>query len=258
MTDLSIIIVTFNNEGTIGSCLKSISEKIKSNYQIIVVDNNSQDKTVQEIKKSNIAVELIQQSENLGFSKGNNIGVKKALAKLFFFLNPDTLIVDLDIERIVRMIEEEKVGIVAPKLMLKNGTPQPSVTNFPTHTRAILEYWFGFKNSYRQYVPVSDKPIEIEAVYGAALFIKSEIFESAGRFDEKYFVYFEDLSLCKKIHQLGLKIIYDPLSIVEHAVGSSSKTNPLTNKLFIQSAKVYHGIIGYFVLYLILRFRIYK
>lgn len=258
MIDLSIIIVTFNSEGTIRDCLKSISEKIKLNHQIIIVDNNSQDKTLLEIERSGVRVELIQQSENLGFAKGNNIGVKKALAKLLFFLNPDTKIIDLDIERVKRMIAEDNVGIIAPKLLLKSGIPQPSVTHFPTPIRAILEYWLGFKNSYRQYAPSGEKIIEVEAVYGAALFMKKEIFEKAGRFDEKYFVYFEDLSLCKKIHQLGLKIIYDPLQVVEHAVGSSSKTNPLTNKLFIQSAKVYHGIVGYFVLYLILRFRIYK
>lgn len=254
--DLSVIIVTYNSALHIGKCLKSIKEKIQSGFEVIIVDNNSSDATLKEIKSiRDINIKILPQNQNFGFSRANNIGVKEAKGNMLLFLNPDTQIEEIDIQTIKDYLSNPDIGIVAPKLVMDDGKVQPSVMNIPTLKNALLEYWLGQKNKYSQYAPLEDKPIQVEAVYGAAIFIRREVYESVGGFDNKYFLYFEDIDLCKKINEMGLKIIYYPDCLVKHSVGVSSKTNPKTKTLFIKSAKKFNGILKYYLLYIILRLR---
>lgn len=255
-TLLSVIIVTYNSSSHISRCLKSIKEKINSEFEIIIVDNNSSDDTLKEIERvKNEKIKIIPQDQNLGFSMANNIGVKAAKGDILFFLNPDTEIEKIDVQSILDYLGNTEIGIVAPKLIMDNGKVQPSVMNFPNVKNAILEYWLGQKNKYSQYAPITDKPIQVEAVYGAAIFMKKTVYQSVGGFNNKYFLYFEDIDLCRKINKEGLKIIFYPDVIIRHSVGISSKTNPKTKALLVESAKKYHGLIRHYLLYLILRLR---
>lgn len=253
---ISIIIVTYNSESHISRCLKSLKNKLKANFEVIIVDNNSSDQTIREISKiKEIELKILPQDQNLGFSKANNIGVKESKGSTILFLNPDTEIEKIDSQTIVDYLSNPDIGIIAPKLVMDDGKTQPSVMNIPTIMNAILEYWLSQKNKYSQYAPIEDKPIQVEAVYGAAMFIKRIVYEKIGGFNNKYFLYFEDIDLCRKVNEIGLKIIYYPEFIVKHSVGASSKTNPETRSLFIESAKRFHGTFKYYLLYLILRLR---
>lgn len=256
MIELSVVIVTYNSGRSITDCLKSIAKNIKVPLEIVVVDNNSTDDTVKKINDCGVRVKLIELDENKGFSKGNNIGAEATLGKLLFFLNPDTKITKFDFGEVESLLKKPENGMVAPKLVLPSGQTQKSVTHLPTIKNAFLEYWLGVKNIYKEYAPDTNLPVEVEAVYGAALILRKDLFTKIGKFNEKYFLYFEDLDLCRALKDSGYKIIYLPSVVIEHEVGASGKTNPRTQSLFLQSAKSYHGAFNYFIINSILRFRI--
>ncbi len=249
---ISIIIVTYNNEQYILKLIDSIKKYIRQPFEIIVVDNDSQDNTVSTLEKiSNI--KLLPQSENLGFSKGNNVGVKNSNGDILFFLNPDCMLLT-PIDHLVDDLKSDNVGIAAPKLMYGNDEVQPSIRKFPTLFGAFKEYFLNIKQSYEPYFIKGDNPLEVETVVGGAMLIKKSDFNRIGGFDERYFLYFEDLELCRQIKKIGLKIIYDPKVIVRHQHGQSAKTNPKSGQLLIESSKIYHGAIKADLLYFLMRF----
>lgn len=253
---LSIIIVTYNSSQHIKDMLLSIEKQTNTSYEIIVVDNNSQDQTIAQIYASRVKVSLLKQKENLGFSKASNLGVKDAKGEYLLFLNPDTRILDHAIDNLFNFLKSmDDVGIVAPQLIEDNGNIQPSVRNLPTLTNAIKEYYLNIKKSYEPFVPVGNSPQEIESVVGAAMMIPKNIYLNSGCFDEKFFMYYEDIDLCKKIKKLGYKIMYLPNITLKHTVGASAKTNPKSSNYLRQSAKSYHGIVSYLLLQLVLKLR---
>lgn len=250
---ISIITVTYNSGGKITAYLESIKKYVKIPFELIIVDNNSQDNTLEIIKKFPLPIKLLPQSTNSGFSKGNNIGAQEAEGEYLLFLNPDTHLKDQSLEKAIEFLQNtEDAGIVAAQLIEENGHIQPSVRNLPTLWRAITEYYFNQKNSYAEYVPKGDQPVAVETVVGAGMLIKKSLFERIGRWDERFFLYFEDIDLCKRVLEARLKVYYFPEFKVSHAVGDSAKSNPRSLQLLYQSAMVYHGRIKYYLLYLIL------
>lgn len=253
---LSIIIVTYNSSQHIKDMLLSIEKQTKTPHEIIVIDNNSFDQTIAQIYASKVNIRLLQQKENLGFSRANNLGVKDAKGEYLLFLNPDTMVLDHAIDNLYNFLKSrDDVGIVAPQLIEDNGNIQPSVRNLPTVTRAIKEYYLGIKNSYEPFYPLSNQPLEVESVVGAAMMVPKDVYRKLGGFNDKYFMYYEDLELCKKVREDGLKTIYLPEVQINHAVGASAKTNPKTLRYLRHSARLYHGVVGYYILQLLLRFR---
>lgn len=253
---LSTIIVTYNSSQHIKDMLLSIEKQTNTSHEIIVVDNNSQDQTVAQIYASRVKVSLLKQKENLGFSKANNLGVKDAKGEYLLFLNPDTRVLDHAIDNLFNFLKSrDDVGIVAPKLIEDNGNIQPSVRNLPTLTNAIKEYYLNIKKSYEPFVPVGNSPQEIESIVGAAIMIPKNLYQKVGGFDNKFFMYFEDLDLCKKVKNAGYKIMYLPEVRMKHSIGASAKTNTKTSQYLKASATLYHGGFKAFILDLVLRLR---
>lgn len=256
MKELSVVIVTYNSEEYIKKCLESVFDKLPKGTQVIVVDNASNDKTVDIIEENFSKVNLIIQSVNLGFSKANNLGAKVADGEYLVFLNPDSQILEMNFSEVKNVFENDKnIGLIAPKLIRQDGSTQPSVTTLPTLSGAIARYWFGQKSAYGEYVPSSSEPIGVEAIYAACWIMKRDIFKKMGGFNEKYFLYFEDIDFCRKLKTHGLKILYYPRAVVKHFMGASGKTNPKTALLHKQSSALYHGVAKSLLLYAILRFR---
>jgi GT2 family glycosyltransferase len=250
---LSVITVTYNNQTGIGEYLTSVFKNLPKDSEVIVLDNASTDKTLEELRKEK-RVKLIESKENLGYAKGNNLAVKEAEGEYLFFLNPDTVVLDGAIEKLLSFAEGlEGWGIISPKLIEGNGRVQLSVRKLPTLWRAIKEYYLGRKGEYGEYAPESAAPVVVESVVGAAILIKDRVFKRAGRFNERYFMYFEDLDLCRKVRRLGLDVIYLPESEIVHRVGGS--IHELKGRWIINSARVYHGSIKAWLLYIILRLR---
>lgn len=251
-TTLSVVIVTYNNEKVIEECLKSVlAQKIEC--EIIVVDNNSSKQT-EEIARKFVSVKYIDSGGNIGFSKGCNLGARNCSGDLLLFLNPDTRVLPGSLEKLLDFAKEHpRFGIIAPQLLQNEGIPQPSVRLLPTIIGVIREYYLFQSARYEGYVPSSITPIEVESVVGAAILIRREVFIEAGEWNEKYFMYYEDLELCRKIGLLGLKIYYLPNVSFYHEVGGS--ISALKSKIIRESFYKYHGFFEGTLINLLLSIR---
>lgn len=250
-SNISIIIVTYNSELTIKQCLESLL-KFSPASQIVIVDNFSKDKTREIIKSFKIGVKLIESGLNLGFAKACNLAEKEATGDYLVFLNPDTVILEAgSLERLVKALEDnQQLGLVGPKLVYEDGSAQKTVRKLPTLAGAFKEYILGKKGEYDFYQPESLDLCKVESIVGACIVVKKQFFESIGGFNEKYFLYFEDLDLCRSIIKSGFKIGYFPGVKVEHMVGASGHGVP-TNSLATASEKIYFGTIRFLLVELI-------
>lgn len=251
--NLSIVVVTFNNSGTIGDCIDSVL-KYSPGAEIILIDNNSSDDTCKTVGHYGNKVILLKSSDNLGFAKANNLGASRATSAYLVFLNPDTKLRQQEgLEKLKQILEENPdYGIIGPQLISPNGQVQKSVRKLPTIPGAFKEYILNIKDAYDFYLPDCQTFCEVESVIGACMVIKKKIFIDTGGFNEKYFVYFEDLELCKSVRKMGLKIGFLPEVKIEHVKGASGK-NLITYQLLHDSAKKYHGIFAYYLIQFIIR-----
>ncbi len=268
--NLSVITVTFNSQNFIKDYLDSLQSYLPEKSEIIIIDNNSMDNTLSILGK-NDKIKLIKNKQNLGFAKASNQGAKKALGEHLLFLNPDTVVLSDSINKLLNYIKlHPEVGLVAPKLITLAGQTQESVRKFPTITGVIQEFYLHQSQAFNQYSPKGESPVEVEAVYGAIILIKKELFEKLNGFDEKFFMYFEDIDLCKRLKDQGLKIVYFPQARFKHLVGASTtKGQELgwglrTLSLFFpfkntgskylqwQSENIYHGQFKAFIIRLLI------
>jgi GT2 family glycosyltransferase len=181
------------------------------------VDNNSQDGSVEMLKNDfGSKIKLILNNKNTGFGPANNQGAKLAKGEYLFLLNSDTIIKNNILLELEKFLSENKdVGIVAPKLFLEDGSEQPfAFGDYPRLLSLIFE-------KFTKAPKYLDNPFEVEWVSGAALVIRKEIFDKVGGFDENFFMYFEDIDLCKRVREAGYKVMVNPLVNLTHLCGKS-------------------------------------
>lgn len=251
--DLSIIIVNYNTKKLVLDCIDSIKKhKPKIDYEIIVVDNGSNNP----IGPSS-DYRLIANKENLGFAKANNQGIKVARGKYILLLNSDTEVKNGSIERLFEFAENHpEAGVVAPKLLNQDGSPQGSIFRLPNIFTAVRQYWFGEKGLLDKYFIDSSSSSEVEAVSMAALLITPQALKKVGVLNEKYFMYFEDLDYCRKLKEAGLKAYYLPDAEVIHYHGKSGEKLAGGEdqwKRLIPSSKLYHGLFKHYLINSIIR-----
>lgn len=232
--DISIIIVSYNTKELLADCLDSISTSSKNiKCEIFVVDNDSHDNTAEFIKKNYPWVKLIENKQNLGFSKANNLAIKKAVGKYVLILNPDTKLMQDTLILMKHFMDKSTsdVGIATCRVELASGrldkdcrrlfpTPQRSFVHFTGLSKLFNKSKF-FNGYYCGHLP-EDKQHEIDACVGAFMFIKKDLLDKIGFFDEDYFFYGEDLDLCYRFKKAGYKIIYSPITKIIHYKGASS------------------------------------
>lgn len=232
--NVSIIIVNYKVKKELFSCINSIySLKPKILFEVIVVDNDEARVLEKELIKKFPKVKYVKSEKNLGFGGGNNLGAKHAKGEYLFFLNPDTLVKGDAIEQLYKFIKSKKnIGIVSPLLVdsklnpfktqsRKELTPLNAIYSF-----SFLRKFFPKKSIYNDvFFKTWDKkqPIAVETIPGAALMIQKELFEKAGSFDEKFFLYFEENDLSNRVRKLGYELYIIPESKVIHKVGQSTK-----------------------------------
>ncbi len=268
MIPLSIIIVSFNTKEITRKCLLSLKKnfgKYPLEHEIIVVDNNSKDGTVgflQELeKKYSGNLHIILNNKNLGFGKGNNIGLKKSLGKYVLYLNSDAIVTDIDFRDLINLMETHKdIGALTVKVVLPSGEIDPaSHRGFPTPWRSFT-YFSGLERIFFN-VPFLNKLFggyhlvnfnlnnihEIDVPTGAFLFTKREIVDKFGGFDQDYFAYGEDIEMAFQIKALGYKIFYYPLWKVLHlksVSGLKKKSDNIirkrTSDYFYDSMKIFY------------------
>ena len=231
--DLSVITVAWNSEEKIGKQIVSVfggCEKIKC--EEIIVDNNSSDKTV-EIVKNFPNVKLIENKENLGFAVANNLGLKIATGKYILFLNPDMRVEKGGLDKIVEWMENKKdVGLASVKLVNEKGEVNldASPRRFPKvweQVLLILKIHHIFQKVLDGYMMKGfdfEKEQEVDSVRGSFMIVCREILEKLGwGFDPRYFIWFEDVDLCREVWKLNYKVMYTPIISCVDYVGQSFK-----------------------------------
>jgi N-acetylglucosaminyl-diphospho-decaprenol L-rhamnosyltransferase len=252
MLKISIIIVTYNNEKEIKICIESILLS-NSDLEILIVDNYSNDKTLQILKTFGNKIKIIESGKNLGFGKASNLGAKEANGEYLIFLNPDTKnIANNFFEKLVTYLEKNfSYGLISPAIINSEKKIVKSVRKLPTAFGAFREYILGQKGAYDFYQPSYDGLCAVECIVGACIAIKKDFFNKLGGFNEKYFMYFEDIELCREINKAGFKIGYLPNLQIEHVVGASGFGQP-TSSFAKTSSRKYHGFFEYYLIELIL------
>ncbi len=256
MKTLSIIIVNYNTKKLTNDCIASIVRTAADiSYEIIVIDNASSEQF--ELRDSlKPKVRLIRNSVNKGFAKANNQGMKIARGEYILLLNSDTVVHKDAISLLISFAKSHPdAGIVAPQLLNADQSVQPSVFLFPTISRAILQYWVGLRKAFDKYIPKGNSPVKVEAVVAAAVLITPTALKKAGRLNEKYFMYFEDIDYCRKIKKAKLTIYYLPEAKVTHYHGASGKgiaDSADQWRRLIPSSKIYHGNVRHFIITFIL------
>lgn len=216
---LGLIIVNWNNADVILDCLRSIRVAgFISN--VVIVDNASSDESLGKIKQKYPRINIIQNKENLGYVGGNNRGIKYLLdhgVEYFFILNPDTEIEKDTIERLIEIFQQDKkIGIAGPKIYDKEGKIWScgGIIDKKRFSGGLI----GLdEKDYGQY----DNVMNVDYIPGTAMMVKREVFEKAGLFEEKYFIYYEDAELSLKGKKAGFKIVFVPKAVIHHKESTS-------------------------------------
>lgn len=242
MKKLSIIILTYNTQDLTLNCLRSLSQQNlnlkNSDFEVILVDNNSHDGTLAAVKKSYPWVKILKNSENLGFAAGNNPAIKKAKGEIVLLLNSDTLVPDATLQAMLDFLRENPdVGAATPRIELADGSLDLAChRGFPTPWNAFT-YFLGlerlFPNSkicsgYHQTYQNFNLPHEVDAISGACFFIRSKVIDQVGLLDERFFMYAEDLDWCLRIKEAGWRIMYNPQVKIIHLKKQSGRKKKST------------------------------
>lgn len=254
---LSIIIVSYNTKDYLKTTLGSIkASQDQSDKQVIVVDNHSQDGSPDLVKTDFPWVDLIISPKNLGFAAGNNLGLKSAQGEYILFLNSDTQVLPQTLSTMVTFMDSHpNVGVSTCRVELASGQIDPaSHRGFPTPW-AALTYILGLEKlfprsrifaQYHQGWQDLNQPHEIDSPMGAFFLTRKKILTSIGGFDERFFIYAEDLDLAWRIKAAGWKIMYLPTVKIIHYKKRSGRdsTDPhsrrITSQHFFTTMKLFY------------------
>jgi N-acetylglucosaminyl-diphospho-decaprenol L-rhamnosyltransferase len=243
--DFSIIIVNYKTADKTLKCLSAIksADLFGIEYEIIVVDNNSKDSSAEKIRSRHPDILIVENKINSGMGSGNNTGVKCAKGEYVLILNPDTYLGINAIKKMqAYMKDKPEVGLVGPRLNNHDGSLQFTCMRFPKFYTPLLRRTFlgRFTPKYISEFLMKDfnhrEVKEADWIMGSCLLIRKKIFDNLGGFDDRFFMYFEDTDLCRRIWQAGFKVVYFPPAegVHDHGRGSADRkwyVAPFTNSL---------------------------
>lgn len=212
--DVSLVIVTYHSQKVIKKCLASLGKNARQ--QVIIVDNSV---------------------SNIGFAAGANKGAKRATGKYLLFLNPDTIVNNGAILKSIKYLEKHKnIAVLGCKTLNADGSLQFSCGHFPTPTNIIF-----YKHLIRN--PAFYRKIqETDWVSGAFMLVRRDIFEKLNGFDEKYFMYTEDVDFCYRVKKLGYKVVYFPGAQIIHL-----DEGKLPSRHFLKTFHILRGFLTFFL-----------
>jgi GT2 family glycosyltransferase len=236
--DLSIVIVNWNSAGYVRQCLKTIQPNPPAcAYEIVVVDSGSFDKCGEMLGREFPAVRFVQCQANVGFAAANNLGAELSRGRVLLFLNPDTEVVGKALDQLLKTLSRlPDAGLVGARLLNSDRSLQTScIQSFPTVLNQVLDAeWLRriFPRSLlwgiRPLIDATLSPAPVEVISGACIMIKRSVFKCVSGFDERYFMYSEDLDLCYRVRQAGFDCLYVPdAQIVHHGGGSSNSARSM-------------------------------
>ncbi|HXF64537.1 MAG TPA: glycosyltransferase family 2 protein [Caldilineaceae bacterium] len=285
--DLSVIIVSWNVWDLLRACLHSLEQasrrleraadlrafgpeatssaqgragSARPTLEVIVVDNASADATAELVAARFPWVRLIRSADNLGFTRGNNVGYAASRGRFVYFLNPDTELLHSrlygdSLWRLYSFVaDNERVGLAGPQLRYADNSLQSSRRRFPTPLTGFWEStWLGRLwpgNPWARRFQMADWPglfpHDVDWVVGAAMLARRAALEeirqpeAAGPFDEGFFMYSEEIDLCRRLKQAGWRVVYVPDAVVVHYEGRSSEQAAAARHIYFNQSKVYY------------------
>ena len=259
--DLSVVIVSWNVRELLKRCLSSLRREMTNSGQpqdgrlenfpppseIWVVDNASTDGTVEMLRAEFPQVHVIANSENVGFTRGNNQALAQARGRYLFLLNPDTELHPGALQVLRDYLDvHPRVGLIGPRLFYGDGTTQSSRRRFPTLATAFfestkLQQWFPRNRILSRYYMLDtsdDATQSVDWVNGSAMFVRRELYEQIGGLDEAFFMYSEELDWCYRARQAGWEVVYLPAAQITHYEGKSSEQAVAQRDIYFHSSKV--------------------
>ncbi|GAB1402678.1 glycosyltransferase family 2 protein [Elusimicrobiota bacterium] len=262
MKTLEIIIVSYNSLFWLRKTLDSLDRFYlpysKYNIIITVVDNASTDDTVNVLETEYRKINLIKSNTNLGFSAGNNLALKKSNADYIMLLNSDMELTEKskNIDSTIEYLESDRnIGMITPKLLLSNGKLDPACHRGEPSPADAFFYFAGFEKlfpkikfftKYHMLYKDFSTIHEVDAVTGACMVIKNSVLKKIGFFDERFFMYSEDMDLCRRFREKGYKIIFYPeTEIIHHKYKSGLSSADINTKKKI-SNHFYNSFLLYY------------
>jgi GT2 family glycosyltransferase len=244
--NVSIIYVNYKTGELILNSIRSVKELTEGiSYEIIVVDNHSEDNSLSLLKETYPEIIYIQSPENVGFGRANNLGIKASSGECILFLNPDTLLMNNAVAVLYHFMKSSgQTGACGGNLYDENRQPAKSFgRSFPSFRQELAAIFYlpsyYFKAPRSQAFNYTDKPLQVAFILGADLMVKKETLEKAGAFDSDFFLNYEETELCYRIKQAGFKIMSVPEAKIIHLEGRAPYISKSHLFYFYQGAFIF-------------------
>ncbi|MBU1636570.1 glycosyltransferase family 2 protein [bacterium] len=257
--DLSVIIVNYNGGDELMACLKSLAETHESiQFEVMVVDNDSSDNSIGNAERQYPQFRYLRAKENLGFARANNLALKEARGRHAMLLNPDTEVIPGALSILVTALDNEPSwGIVGPQMVDGKDKPYRSARRFPTPFDLFsetlkLNALFPWSKKLNGYI-YGDCPLialdGVEQIEGSALMISGKAREQVGELDPRFFIFFEEVDWCRRVHEAGFEVhVVRDATIRHHRSTTMSKHFEKIRRIHASSAMKYflkhHGKAG--------------
>lgn len=233
---LSLVIISFNTRELLRACLQNVYQQLATvpvQAEVIVVDNASRDQSAEMVEQAFPQVQLLRSPINLGFAAANNLGFTHCRGEYLVLLNSDAFFHDGALAQALQLMEQHpQVGMGGGLLVGRDGCWQPSARQFPSLLNDFLSLsglaaryprsrWFG--RADRTWAAV-EQPAAVDWVPGAFAIVRAQIVQQLGGFDERFFLYYEEVDWCRRIQHAGWQIMYWPSIKITHIGGESSRT----------------------------------
>jgi len=224
---VDVVVVSYNSESHLRECVAPLVGL--DGVSVIVVDNASSDSSVARIE--DLPLRVIESGENKGFAAGCNLGWRAGSSPYVLFLNPDAQVGAVALDALVAVLRSrEDAGIVAPRILGEDGATQYSLRRFPrlrsTYSQALFLHRVApgadWADETIRRLGVYERPAAHEWVSGACMLVRRSLLEQLGGWDDGFFLYCEDIDLCRRAHDLGAEVLYEPAAVVRHIGGGSA------------------------------------
>lgn len=238
---LSVIIVNYNVRPYLTACLDSVQRALEGiESEVFVVDNHSDDDSVEVISRDYAWVHLINNRENLGFSKANNIAIRQAQGEYILLLNPDTVVAEETLKGVIDFMDQHpKAGGAGVRMHNADGTLAPESRRAIPTSFVAARNMLGFTKRYYMSYLSWDAPAQIEVVSGAFMLLRHKAIYEVGMLDEDFFMYGEDIDLSYRLLQGGWQNWYLPYDIVHYKGQSTSKSDFRYVHVFYQAMLIF-------------------
>lgn len=235
---MTVSIVNWNTRDELRECLRSVLSQESVGIEVIVIDNASSDGSPEMVRDEfGNSVTLVANSKNEGFGTAHNQAIAQANGRYVLVLNPDSHIPQNDVLR--RMVDymdaNPDIGILGPKILNPDGSLQFSARRFPPMFAGIFRHTVlgklfpnnRFVRGYLMTDTPHDHTMDVDWLSGSAILVRKEVFDQIGGFDKRFFMYCEDVDLCKRAHDAQWRVVYHPEVEVSHRIGAASDKNPV-------------------------------